>query len=935
MAFFPQALFGGKYLLSGDAFFYSYPLRTVAWGMVRHGELPLWTPYVLSGYPLLSMAQIGLGYPLTWGYFFLPGHVAEQIYVLAPFLLAPIFTYFYLRQINRTILASLLGALTFGYGGLVASPLANNGLLSNAVMWMPLMLIAFERARYRRFVPCLLGATAAYTMSVLTGIGQGFLYVGLLGGIYSLFLVLRSDAEQRSLRMRLKSLNQWRPLLVAGGSILFSIGVAAFQILETARAVRRSVRNTLTYDLFTQGSFAPSPLLKSNLAPLFYPYDVHSYVLPLALALAGVSVYAYWRNGLRRDSRVLFWLATAIVALILMLGAYTPFYRVIYHLPLLNRFRVPARHTFEWTFAVAVLASYGWEVVADWVRRLRTRHPRSEALTRGSAIILLAAAVGVGAAWWLRVQTLQILRPYPTGRLAPPVVYCLWKIVFVLLTAGALWRAALVTSASWRKTLIVATLLVLCYAEPSALVYRWWANSGLPAARFKTQSGATEFLKHFPVDENRVYTRVGFTEEFESHPRFDCANVSAIWGLHNVAGYEPLILDRYSRALGGVGPDSVLRFSSPTPDDSLFGERSRVLDILNTSFVVSYSNLAFVPEPGVFDGNIFTDVRLPSEVQPKATATLTVAPTGSDSLLLVTSLANSVLMPQGSTVARVRIHTTEGLIEREIRAGMETAEWAHERPDVRRIIKHGLAPIFDSAVVKGAPDFPAYRYKTLLTFNRPARVTEVEITNVTPSVPLGIYSASLINSQAGIDLPLGFKPADNWQSVYEKDETLIMRDARAQPRAWLVSEAEAVDGEEALRRIRGESSTDFDPRRTALLEMRPDQLPQLPGGTLSPDSTARITSYQPNRLQVQTNAPIPTILILSEIFYPGWVASVDGRPAQIYLTDYLLRGVALPSGQHAVEMHYTAPAARNGAIISGFTLLVIAALGIYAWRTRG
>src|ERR687884_1277783 len=80
VAFFPHALFGGKYLLAGDDFFYSYPMRTVAWRMLRAGHLPLWSPYTLSGYPLLSMTQLGLGYPLTWGHLFLPGHIAEQVY---------------------------------------------------------------------------------------------------------------------------------------------------------------------------------------------------------------------------------------------------------------------------------------------------------------------------------------------------------------------------------------------------------------------------------------------------------------------------------------------------------------------------------------------------------------------------------------------------------------------------------------------------------------------------------------------------------------------------------------------------------------------------------------------------------------------------------------------------------------------------------------
>jgi len=935
VAFFPQGLFGGKYLLINDAFFYSYPMRTVAWGMIRQGELPLWTPYIMSGYPLLSMAQLGLGYPLTWGYLFLPGHIAEQIYVLAPFLLTPAFTYAYLRELGRSPLASLLGALTFGYGGMMASPLANNGLLPNAVMWLPLILIALERARRGPFVPCLLGATGAYTMSVLTGVGQGFLYVGLLAGAYALFLgCVADDHGPTPLRARLLSARSWRPLLVAGGASLLAVGVGAFQILETARVARRSVRSALSYDIFTQGSFWPTLLWKSFVAPLFYVIDMSAYVPPLAAALALVAVYRHARHGHGRDLRIFFWLAVAIAACVLMLGAYTPLYRVIYRVPLLNRFRVPSRHTFEWTFAVGVLGAYGWDAAATVLRRKRTTRTRSLALTRGAAIVLLAAGIVVGVLWWLRVQTFQISRPFALGGLAPTTAYCLWKGAFVVLTAAALWRATLVTGARWRKTLVLATVLVLCFVEPSALVYRWWAGAGLPASRFQAEADATRYLKQFSPTENRVYTRTAFTEQFETRPRFDCANVSALVGLHNVAGYEPLLLERYSRALGGVGLDSVLRLSAPSPDPSLLNAHSHVLDILNASFVVSYSNLAFLPEPGIADGNIFADMRIPSEVQPQTTSTLTTAPIEADSVLLVTSLANSVAVPQRAPVARVRIHTTRGIIERELRAGVETAEWAHDRPDVRAIIKHDLAPIFDSQTIGGAQGFRAYRYKTLLPFDKPARVTEVEITNLTQAVPIGIYSASLLNQNAGITVALGYRPADSWQPVYDQHETLILRNTRALPRAWLVADVEAVDSEEALRRIRGESATEFDPRRTALLEVPPEQLPQLPRAAVALESTARITSYEANHLRIETTAPSATMLVVSEIFYPGWVATVDGQPARINVADYLLRGIVLPAGKHSVEMHYAAPAGRNGAIISTLTLCLIGGLGIYAWRRR-
>jgi len=78
------------------------------------------------------------------------------------------------------------------------------------------------------------------------------------------------------------------------------------------------------------------------------------------------------------------------------------------------------------------------------------------------------------------------------------------------------------------------------------------------------------------------------------------------------------------------------------------------------------------------------------------------------------------------------------------------------------------------------------------------------------------------------------------------------------------------------------------------------------------------------------------VLVVSEINYPGWEATVDGRAARIHAADYLLRGVPLPAGAHRVEMRYTAPAARVGAAISAFTLLLLAALAFAprVWRRR-
>ncbi len=954
--FFGWILFGRQWLLGGDAFCYSYPLRTVAWDMIRHGQLPLWTPYVMSGYPLLSMAQLGLGYPLTWGYLFLPGAWAEQLYVLAPFLLAPAFTYAYAREVGRSRPAALLAGFSFGYGGMTTNLLGVIGMPNNSLIWLPLFLIAIERARTRRFASCLIAATGAYAMSVLNGHGQSLLYVGLVAIVYAAYLSLTlsgpaADHAPRPVR-RWLSWYRWRPLLTALGACLLAAGVAAFQILETMRVVRRSIRDTLTYSFFGSGSFPPMLALKSLIAPLYTDrgMDVTAYLSPLVLLLALLACVCVRRWHVRADRlRIYFWLLVAVSAAVLMLGYYTPLHGLIYHVPLLNRFRVPSRHAFEWTFALSILSAYGWDACG----RLGARAPSAATHTRRAVIVsLLALTLGVltGLLWWQATVRAQVLASAPHDPAAPDLwytglavsSYLYWKIALTLLTCAALWQARQVAAPRWRAFLLTAGIVVNCFGEPYIMVTHWWAGFAKTPARVVTAAPLTRYLQQFPPAEQRVYTRINlFEDEYAAAPRVDPLDLTARYGLHNVAGYEPLLLERYSRALGNVGLDSVNPLPGYPPYDALLATNSHVLDLLNATRIASFQNLrtspAALPEK---NGITFDLSEAGTEIKPHATARIGLTDDMADSLALITSLANSADIAQGTPVARVRLLTVDGQrIERELRAGVETGEWAHERPDLRATIKHTLAPVFDRQVGDAQNSYQACRYLAQVALGGRVRVQGIELENLSDHAPLAFWAASLHDAATGRTEPLSRKllylqlDAGRWQFDRSVSDVLILHNRRAQPRAWLVAEAEAVDSEEALRRIRGESAHAFDPRRTALLEVRADNLPALPGGVLAPDSSARITSYEPNRLLLETNAPTATVLVVSEMFYPGWEASVDGQPARINVADYLLRGVALPAGQHKVEMHYAAPAARNGAIISIFTLLLLCGLAIYMRRT--
>lgn len=939
--FFGPVIMQGRFFLWYDSYIESLPERVVAWEMIRQGQLPLWTPLMMCGYPLFSMAQVAIGYPLTWAYLFLPGHWAEEIYVLAPYLLAPAFTYAYARAVGRSRTASLLAALSYGYGGVMIIAYIHNGMLPNATMWLPLLLIALERARTKSFAGSLLCATGAYTMSVLSGIGQGFLFVGIVALAYALFLAIaapRLDAERERIRGNWFEWQRWRPFVLMVAALFTSAGIAAFQILETLRAQRRSIRSTLSYEIFSEGSFTLRMASRSLIAPFYNHGDiVTTYVPPVALLLALVAVVSAFRDK-GRDVRIFFWLVVAAVAWILILGINTPLYRALFYVPILRLFRGAARHTFEWTFAISMLSAYGWDFVIKHV----SREVKSlEGLPRRrvfQSLTALALSLLVAILWWKAMKRI----PGPTALIKTELserAYLVWKLCFTSLVILTLWLSLKLAALKERAAIAACIIALACFVEPFMLVSGWWWPLAKPASRITTPTAPTRFLQQFPPEQNRIYTHVNLdAEEYNPQPLFDSQNLTMLHGLQNVAGYEPLTLERYSRALGNVWLDGVTTRGGFEHDETLFNIESHVLDLLNNSYVLMYENpLEFPENSREKEGVKFPVADDLFGVEPGESQVLLGTGAEADTLSFVTFLTYSASIEQGTTVARLRVFTTDGeVIELEMRAGVDSAEWAHERPDVRPNVRHTLAPIFDLAG-NVVIDFPIYRFWSRIPIGKSVKIDRVEINNVRSDSSIAFFKAIQYNSVTSSSVALQRHPTydpQKWETVYKKDNVLILHNKRALPRAWLVAEAEAVDGEEALQRIRGASEREFDPRRTALLEVSPTSLPTLPGGAISQDASARLVSYEPNRLVIETNADKASVLVVSELSYPGWEAQMDGKETPIHTADFLLRGVVMPAGKHLVEMKYKAPAARNGAFISLFTLLGLVGLGVYERRKK-
>ena len=55
---------------------------------------------------------------------------------------------------------------------------------------------------------------------------------------------------------------------------------------------------------------------------------------------------------------------------------------------------------------------------------------------------------------------------------------------------------------------------------------------------------------------------------------------------------------------------------------------------------------------------------------------------------------------------------------------------------------------------------------------------------------------------------------------------------------------------------------------------------------------------------METASSSSAFLVLSDVYYPGWKATIDGKPTHIFKTNYILRGVQLPPGKHVVRFEF-------------------------------
>ena len=243
--------------------------------------------------------------------------------------------------------------------------------------------------------------------------------------------------------------------------------------------------------------------------------------------------------------------------------------------------------------------------------------------------------------------------------------------------------------------------------------------------------------------------------------------------------------------------------------------------------------------------------------------------------------------------------------------------------DTERVALPG--PPYDEARILHLKALPGMEDSLQLANGMLLTIAEIESLNAILSGRQSIVAVTAASSQAdGVFMPLQPPPFERvlssdiklYRFAYERGRAYLAADAIILPDTWAGREA-------ALESLR---EGDGDVIHGA---------PTLPANKLTQPGALRFTAYSDTDIRLTVEAPSDAWLILSDAWYPGWRASVNGAASPIYRANVMLRAIRVPGGESEVVMTFE-PDMWRAALIMGVTAWTLWMLAYAAtqWRWR-
>ena len=491
-----QRLWGpGQTLYLWDAGTYFHPLKEMLGRTVQSGEWPWWNPWIRNGLPFFANPQVGLFYPPSLLFYFLPTSLAFNWNVIAHSVLMATGFYCWLRSTGRSPAAAAAGALAIAWGGFAMSLTIYLNHLP-AMAWIGWTWWAWEGWLAARAWRRLALTSGGFALQFLAGEPQ----IAVVTAAIALLLAWKGHPDEGRARAAWSS-----PILALGAAAVGAMIVTAVQLLPTIELFLQSQRSLGLPTEESLGWSLPPAQLGNLILPRYFesssglfdlrripgveqPWVFTSYlgVVVVALAAAALGV---------REREPIVWSGVAVAGVLLALGAHNPLVRALSDaVPALRAFRFPEKMLLLPAIAVPVLAARGLDAL------------REERRARGAALWTAATfAALAGLAWGVSAtggSDRLFAEGYEADRVSGIVDALTGGFRHVLLFS--LLAALLVTAARWISFPVLAGCLALLALADVASVNTQVA----PVAAAEIYAERPAVLAGLPVEPLRTHARI-------------------------------------------------------------------------------------------------------------------------------------------------------------------------------------------------------------------------------------------------------------------------------------------------------------------------------------------------------------------------------------------------------------------------------------------
>jgi hypothetical protein len=917
-----------------DTAVFYFPLMSWLSEQLQQGNLPLWTPQFFGGYPIFADGEIGLAYPpVLLALLVLPPDRAFVILRLAHLCLAAAGMFLLVRTWGLPNASAFMAGLVLTLGNFLQAQIHHENIV-RTVSWLPLVLALVERGLRTP------DSRAQLRWTALAAGAMGLAGLGLHSQMLAIDLMILAAygglrwavgpvGAARGARVRASRLLQiarvWVPVMVLGP------GLAAVQLVPLIELAGFSARGSgIPYAESAAYSLTPFGLIQvvfpyvfrgpGNLQwGLWTHWESYLYIGLAPLVLAIVALV-----GVRRRE-VAAWAVLGGVGLLLSLGQYSPLnlHYLLWLLPGLAGLRAPGRFTMVVGLAGGMLAAYGMAWLLDPSRCRTTARRVVSGVWAGFAVIGVSlVALHAALAIWQSaareaIRTTYLSLPRDSYPLSDSDVYSglLWatdvrnprvleSLLGMLLIVGSLWLWQRSAWTAWRGWPAVVGGL----AAADLLIFAWGIHPREPLSIVADEPAAVHAVEQLPSQDatpNRVLASPALNQ-------IAADRLAPLGDMQEANGYSSLQFiwhrDYLSRVL--YVDDALL---------DLWNVRY-LLDPAQFGRLYTYKGVDFLPQQALVhapSGSALAEQRF--SLNPESPVV---------ELRLVSALMGAVDVKQGTPVAQIELRDADDQVvgSGELQAGRDSMDWGWDLPNVQPKIQH--ARVESAGVAYEGSSEPRQRQLSFgdLVFPRPVAASTLVVRAVPPSGEFALFGGLSVGADGSTDQLFG-KTKAKYHQVYADGQIRVLEDTEAFPRAFLVPRARVAPS-----------------LGTALSEMvhrpfHPDQEVILADDTRTETSIgatdrggrgqASVTRYAADSVTIRTRASADAWLVLSDTYYPGWVASVDGQPATVLRGDVLFRVVPVPAGDHEVEFRFEPGSVRLGLAVSLVSLvLLLLGLGI-------